>query len=82
LHREGATTEAYGEIYGHAFLVTVCLQLPDTPFDVVTKLVERKLCSWGATVPEGAFDEVMERVEALAASDMLEEMAYLDLHEG
>ncbi len=70
-----------GDIYWKAFLVTVCLQLPDTPFDAVTKPVEKRLRSWGATVPEGAFDEVMERVEAFAASDVLEEMACLDLHE-
>lgn len=70
-----------GDIYWNAFLVTVCLQLPDTPFDAVTKSVEKKFRTWGVTVPEGAFDEVMERVEAFAASDILEEVAYLDLHE-
>jgi len=70
-----------GDIYWKAFLVTVCLQLPETPFDVVTKPVEKKLRSWGATIPEGAFDEVIERLEALAASDMLEELAFLDSHE-
>jgi hypothetical protein len=71
-----------GDIYWNASLVTVCLQLPDTPFDTATKPVENRLRSWGATVPEGAFDESMERTEAFSACDMLEELAYLDSHEG
>jgi hypothetical protein len=56
-----------GKIYQKAFLVTVCLRLPDDPFGAVVEPIEKKLRFLGATVPEGALDEVMGRVEAFSA---------------
>jgi Heterokaryon incompatibility protein (HET) len=68
-----------GDVYRKAFLVTVCLQLPETPFHAAIEPIKATLRSWGVEVPEGALDEPMEKFEAFLAYDMLEELVFLDL---
>jgi hypothetical protein len=70
-----------GKIYRTAFLVTICLRLPDDPFRAAAEPADEKLRSWGVTVPGGALDDGMGRVEAFLACDMLDELAFLHLHQ-